>query len=334
MPEAAVKAYGKEAERLFQRGVAAARGGQRRVAAGLLIRAVQLDPRHEAAWLWLSGVLDDPHDVAFCLRAALRINPNNQRALSALRWLEERKLQTPPATEVSVVRSIDLDPPPSTDPEPTISWWVQFRESLKAEAMMRALKTFGVVALYAVVVITVIAYRQVQARPPAALPAPVAEPQVEQSPSPPQQPLTESPELARARILSYLSEVQLIRDDLREAQQEYRSASEGSGIALAQATAARTYRERLVEAAARLAEIRPPAALQEAHAAYLTGLEFEQSALDDLLQFYSEYNVALANRAALRLQEANVHLSQARAVWDAYGSEIAAQSSPPPFSAR
>jgi len=47
MSESGIKSNEIEASRLFQRGVAAARGGQRRVAAVLLGRAVQLNPRHE-----------------------------------------------------------------------------------------------------------------------------------------------------------------------------------------------------------------------------------------------------------------------------------------------
>ena len=86
MAEPAIKSDHAEAARLFERGVAAARGGQRRVAAGLLSRAVQYDPRHEQAWLWLSGVLDSPEEIAFCLRSVLTLNPDNERARQGLGW--------------------------------------------------------------------------------------------------------------------------------------------------------------------------------------------------------------------------------------------------------
>ena len=75
MTETAIKSNEREAAQLYRRGVAAARGGQRRVAAGLLSRAVQLNPRHELGWLWLSGVLDAPDEIAFCLRSALAYVP-------------------------------------------------------------------------------------------------------------------------------------------------------------------------------------------------------------------------------------------------------------------
>jgi tetratricopeptide (TPR) repeat protein len=91
MSETAILSNQREAMRLFQRGVAAARSGQKRVAAGLLQRAVQLNPQHEMAWLWLSGVLDDPDEALFCLRSVLALNPANERARAGLAWLEQRK---------------------------------------------------------------------------------------------------------------------------------------------------------------------------------------------------------------------------------------------------
>lgn len=90
--EKGVRADPTEATRLYQRGVAAARGGQRRIAAGLLTRSVQLDPNNTGTWLWLSGVIDDPHQIAFCLHAVLKLDPANERARKGLRWIEERQL--------------------------------------------------------------------------------------------------------------------------------------------------------------------------------------------------------------------------------------------------
>lgn len=87
-----IKANQRAAAQLFVRGVAAARGGQRRLAAVLLARVVQLDPQHEMGWLWLSGVLDDPKEIAFCLRSVLAINPQNERARRGLAWLESHQL--------------------------------------------------------------------------------------------------------------------------------------------------------------------------------------------------------------------------------------------------
>lgn len=90
MVDPSIKANEREAARMFDRGVAAARGGQRRLAAGLLTRAVQLNPQHELGWLWLSGVVDEPREIAFCLQSVLRLNPANERARQGLAWLEQR----------------------------------------------------------------------------------------------------------------------------------------------------------------------------------------------------------------------------------------------------
>ncbi|MCS6939423.1 MAG: hypothetical protein RMJ55_10530 [Roseiflexaceae bacterium] len=92
MIKSEIKANEREAAQLFVRGVAAARGGQRRLAAVLLSRVVQLDPQHEMGWLWLSGVLDDPKEIAFCLRSVLAINPHNEPAQRGLAWLKSRQL--------------------------------------------------------------------------------------------------------------------------------------------------------------------------------------------------------------------------------------------------
>ncbi len=101
MVKTEIKANQLEAAQLFVRGVAAARGGQRRLAAVLLARVVQLDPQHEMGWLWLAGVLDDPKEIAFCLRSVLAINPQNERARRGLAWLESRQLLRDGDTEIT-----------------------------------------------------------------------------------------------------------------------------------------------------------------------------------------------------------------------------------------
>lgn len=119
-----------EATRFYQRGVAAARGGQRRVAAGFLTRSVQLNPRNEGAWLWLSGVLDEPREIEFCLKSVLKLNPQNERAQRGLRWLQERDLLrgapriTTPIMEVAVDESATHRAARAYGE----SWWVNWRQ--------------------------------------------------------------------------------------------------------------------------------------------------------------------------------------------------------------
>lgn len=65
---------------LFRAGVAAARAGNRAVAAGYLADATSHDPRNEAAWLWRAGVCDDPVRSLEYLSRVLEINPKNTQA--------------------------------------------------------------------------------------------------------------------------------------------------------------------------------------------------------------------------------------------------------------
>jgi hypothetical protein len=78
-------------EALLAQGIAAAKAGDRATARRLLSQAVQQNPESEAAWLWLSGVLDTRQGRAFCLRQVLNLNPNHsaaQRGLAALEAAE------------------------------------------------------------------------------------------------------------------------------------------------------------------------------------------------------------------------------------------------------
>ncbi|HEU4323577.1 MAG TPA: hypothetical protein VFS21_10560 [Roseiflexaceae bacterium] len=75
---------------LLEQGIAAVRAGQREEARDILTRLVEVDERNEQAWLWLSGVLDDPEDVRICLENVLDLNPANTQAQQGLKWLESR----------------------------------------------------------------------------------------------------------------------------------------------------------------------------------------------------------------------------------------------------
>jgi len=66
----------------LHQAIAAARDGRRYDARALLLHLLEADPRNERAWLWLSGVVDDPEDVKICLENVLALNPSNPRALA------------------------------------------------------------------------------------------------------------------------------------------------------------------------------------------------------------------------------------------------------------
>jgi len=81
---------------LLARGIIAARTGDKSTARRILTQVIQDDPRSEAAWLWLSAVLDTPQARAFCLRQVLALNPHNQTAQKGLAALEA----APPAPAI------------------------------------------------------------------------------------------------------------------------------------------------------------------------------------------------------------------------------------------
>lgn len=345
MTERAVKHNPEEAARLFERGVGAARGGQRRLAATMLSRAVQLDPKHEQAWLWLSGVLDDPNEIAFCLRSVLSINPNSERARQGLAWLEQRKLVAAQAGEApeAPASTRGAAPRPSA-PSPNRrahhdreGWWVTMRRNRRE--MSRA---WQVVLVGAILLLSftlglnwwlrdTIARTKAENMPTAVVvvvPGATAMPTVI--------PVFKSSLAASddARALAYLSALERERAQLRSAVDAYREATSKLGnSSVLHATAARKLRGTVDDVAAKLNGLNPPPALARAHAEYLKGLDEERAAMDDMLQFYGSFSVQLVNRAVLRLEEANQRIERARAAF-ALTQQRANNNALPPLTAR
>jgi hypothetical protein len=76
-------------EPLLEQGIRAAKAGDKAEARALLSRAVRRRPESEAAWLWLSSVMDTPQGKAHCLRQVLALNPENRAAQRGLAALEK-----------------------------------------------------------------------------------------------------------------------------------------------------------------------------------------------------------------------------------------------------
>jgi hypothetical protein len=321
MSESGIKSNEREAARLFERGVAAARGGQRRVAAGLLARAVQLNPGHELGWLWLSGVLDKPAEIAFCLRSALEINPYNQRAREGLAWLEQRHqiaVQPTPAP-MPVMRPLEPAPDKGQDARnDRESWWVRWRHERRE--MSRARIVFWSVPILLLLLTLALhatlenainrnkALAQELAAPTAGATARPALPAILQA----QLPATDD-----ARALAYLSALEQPRARLRAAVEQYRaSTSQPGGSSVAHAAAARRLRDEVDASYKLMAAVEPPATLAQGHNSYLTGLEIERRALDDMLEFYNTFRVQFANRATLAMIDAELQFEHARALFE------------------
>jgi len=102
---------GETFDALLAQGIAAGRAGEAARAQQLLAAALQLNPRSEPAWLWLSGVLPNPEQRRACLERVLAINPDNAHARNGLQWLDENHPRP------QLVAVTDPTPPVAVEPE-------------------------------------------------------------------------------------------------------------------------------------------------------------------------------------------------------------------------
>ena len=79
--EPSIENRSSEAAEYLREGIKAAQAGNRASARGALLRAAELDPRSESAWLWLSSISEYPEELFVFLTNVLEINPENARAL-------------------------------------------------------------------------------------------------------------------------------------------------------------------------------------------------------------------------------------------------------------
>jgi tetratricopeptide (TPR) repeat protein len=332
LPERTVRANAQEAARLFQRGVAAARGGQKRVAAGLLTRAVKLDPYNEAAWLWLSGVQDDPQKTAFCLQSVLKLNPNNERAKNGLRWLEEQKLVKQGTAPTMRLLEEEDEPARQRDVrEQGESWWVNWRQwrrdTRRINLMLWLMPLVAVLValvMYRSFAAAIEEQRQFPDIDTAAIEDAARAPNMlvptavtnQAAVAAEMEVFASAPtSILENQTIAYLNEIEPLRQELRDAVDNYRAITSRPGGSLNHIAAAQELQSTVERVYAIMQEMTPPPDLVEAHETYLTGLELEQAALTDLLEFYGTYRVELVNRAALRFQEANNHFLRARTMF-------------------
>lgn len=78
-----------KSEILLARGIEAAKGGNKATARNLFYDVVDLDPKNEAAWVWLSYVVETIEDRKVCLENVLVINSTSEYALHGLDEIEE-----------------------------------------------------------------------------------------------------------------------------------------------------------------------------------------------------------------------------------------------------
>lgn len=83
---------------LLQRGIAAAKARHNAEARALLQRALDVNPHSVAAWVWMSGVVDDVIEREACLHRVVALNPNHEAALRGIAVLR------PQVTELLLAR--------------------------------------------------------------------------------------------------------------------------------------------------------------------------------------------------------------------------------------
>ncbi|WP_119071716.1 tetratricopeptide repeat protein [Aggregatilinea lenta] len=106
-----------DAQTLLREGIAAIRDRQDRVAGrDLLARALKLDPRSDAAWLWLTHTTDDPQQQRVYVERALAINPGNPPARDLRDRLDALALE--PSTS-GVIRPLKAEPQALTETQNT-----------------------------------------------------------------------------------------------------------------------------------------------------------------------------------------------------------------------
>lgn len=88
---------------LFKEGVALARSGKKKDARWMIQQSVLLEPKNEAAWLYLAGIADNLQDAMDAIELVETINPANPHLDKAKTWARERWAK--PANTASDKRS-------------------------------------------------------------------------------------------------------------------------------------------------------------------------------------------------------------------------------------
>ncbi len=99
-----------EVERLLNSGKEAAKTGDVAQARDLLTQVVERDPHNEQAWMWLSGMVNEPEEQQICLENVLVINPYNSKARQGLEFLSAKTGIPPHAPPVPSEYTAPLSP--------------------------------------------------------------------------------------------------------------------------------------------------------------------------------------------------------------------------------
>ncbi|MDR3577700.1 MAG: PDZ domain-containing protein [Anaerolineaceae bacterium] len=74
----------------LDKGIAAAKAGNKKEALIFLREALLLDAKNANAWLWMAAMVDDPEKQRHCLKMVLEIEPDNKAAQNGLNELNQK----------------------------------------------------------------------------------------------------------------------------------------------------------------------------------------------------------------------------------------------------
>jgi len=296
-----------EIEEIFQTGITSAQAGNRRLAQACFKRVIRMEPRHEEAWLWLSQVLDDLDDIAYCLEAALAISPQNEKARLVLERVREGRTEPQRPAEWSALGDLlDLDLPRMLTPLPAPA-----APESSAEVRRDWLAPWWQTGLFFLAVLVVLSLSfYLSVRPAGDAPA---TPGIA-----PTRNVALSQQHEREVVRAYFAELDAWRSPLRLAHDVYRGQSNQRVSLADQVAYTRALRDQVVVAREALQGLKPPPALAEAHWEYSEGLRLEQEGLDSLLDYFRTSQTSAARQATVDLQEAGTHLERAKAIWADY----------------
>jgi hypothetical protein len=113
-----------DAQNTLEQAQHAAAQGDRKRARALLRQFMWLEPRNELAWLLFASVAQSKKDELYCFERVLRINPNNEKALSrlgrALPATSAEPQSNPPAPDSAKNLQAELSQPPLVSNIPPI----------------------------------------------------------------------------------------------------------------------------------------------------------------------------------------------------------------------
>lgn len=81
---------------LLREGITAAKEKRISESRDILNQVIEIDPRNEKAWLWLSEVLESDEQKITCLENVLAINPDNFAAQQGLAFLKHKSARIKP----------------------------------------------------------------------------------------------------------------------------------------------------------------------------------------------------------------------------------------------